>query len=672
MKKTTFLQVVAIAFFSFLFYTASYAQELSTKFGKVTNDEVSMSAYAKDSTANAVVLYKKGKTYYDYLNDDFKIYYTVEEKIKILKSDGTSFANISIPYYENSRNTSKESVTDIDAYSYNMEGGKVVKTKMKKEYVFKERFNDKYMQIKFTIPAVKAGTVIEYKYKITSDFYYELKDWEMQQEIPVVYNEYNISIPEYFKFNLEMRGSENILTKDESTPVTFTVRSSDSQQVDMVHATARDLTFIGKDLSAMKDDSYIWCADDYKSKINFELLGLDFPGSIYHSFTSTWEKIDELLLEDEDFGSLLKLRNPFKEEMNALPLSEMTTDQKIATIFRFLKQKISWNENYNLYGKNISKAVKSGSGSNADINFILMSMLREAGIKSVPVVMSCRNRGILPYTHPSIQKLNTFVVGIQNTDSTKVFLDGSVSNGYINVLPPVLMVDRARIVTSEKNEEKWCSLSHAGEGQVRSLVSATIAEDGTIKGERTTVYAGQYAATFRAKFKAAKDSANFISSMETEDAFKVLDYQQQGKEEFGPQIKEKITFTKQASVSDDHIYVNPMVFQHISKNPYMQENRKLPIEMSYPYTLKASNSLKIPEGYEVEELPKQVLISLEDGGGTCKYMVNVIEGTILMTYLFNMERTLFAPNEYPNLKTFWGTLADKNNEMIVLKKKTQL
>ncbi|WP_071145555.1 DUF3857 domain-containing protein [Bacteroides ihuae] len=672
MKKTTFLQVMAIAFLSFYFHTASYAQDLSTKFGKVTNDEVSMSTYDQDSTANAVVLYKKGRTYYDYLNNDFKIYYTIEEKIKILKSDGTSFANITIPYYENSRNTSKESITDIDAYSYNMENGKVVKTKMKKDYIFKERINDKYMQVKFSIPAVKAGTVIEYKYKMTSDFYYELKDWAMQEEIPVVYNDYDITIPEYFKFNLETRGGEKIETKDESSPVTFTVRGNNSQQMEMVHATARNLTFTGKNLPALKADSYIWCADDYKSMINFELLGIDFPGSIYHSFTSSWEKIDELLLKDEDFGDLLKLKNPFREEMKALPLSEMTTDQKIAAIFHFLKQKIAWNENYYLYGKSISKVVKSGSGSNADINFILMSMLRDADISSVPVVLSCRNRGILPYTHPSIQKLNTFVVGIQNTDSTKVFLDGSVSNGYINVLPPILMVDRARIVTSEKSGEKWCSLNHAGEGLVRSLVSASIAEDGTIKGERTTVYGGQYAATFRAKFKAAKDSANFISNMESEDAFKVLDYQQQGKEEFGPQIKEKITFTKQASVSDDHIYVNPMVFQHISKNPYIQESRKLPVEMSYPYTLRVSNSLKIPEGYEVEELPKQVLVSLEDGGGTCRYMVSVIENTILMTYLFSMDRTLFAPNEYPNLKTFWGTVADKNNEMIVLKKKTQL
>lgn len=79
-----------------------------------------------------------------------------------------------------------------------------------------------------------------------------------------------------------------------------------------------------------------------------------------------------------------------------------------------------------------------------------MSMLRDADIPSFPVVMSRRNIGILPYSHPSVQKLNTFIVGVANTDSTLVYLDGSVRDGYINILPPVLMVNRARVIMPGK------------------------------------------------------------------------------------------------------------------------------------------------------------------------------------------------------------------------------
>ncbi len=670
MNKTICLQKAIALLVLIQCCTAIAAQELSTKFGKVTNDELLMSSYSNDSTASAVVLYKKGRTLYEYIGNMFRICYNIENKTKILKSDGTSYANVTIPYYDSSKNTMKEVVIDIDAFSYNLENGKEVKTKMKKEYIFKERVSDKYMQVKFSIPNVKVGSVIEYKYKVLSDFYYQLPTWVMQGELPVVYNEYDITIPQYFKFNMEMRGSDRIETTDESVPVTYTVQGGAAYQAEPVHATARNIIFVGKNLPAIKDDSQVWCADDYKAQIIFELLGLDFPGSVYQPFTTTWEKIDELLLEDEEFGGLLKLKNPFREEMRSMNLTQMSTKDKIAAIFCLLKKKIAWNENYALYGKDISKVIKTGSGSNADINFILMSMLREAGVACDPLVMSARDRGVLPYTHPSIQKLNTFVVAAQETDSTKVFLDGSITCGYLNVLPPILLVDRARLVSATNNQTKWFALNRVCESQVRALISATIMPDGSIVGERNTVYSGQFAGRHRKRMNAAKDSTAFITDLETEDDFKILQYQQDSKEDFNSQIKEKISFTKQASATDEYIYINPMVFKHISTNPYMQENRKLPVEMPYPYSLRISNSLTIPEGYQVEELPKQVQFSMDNEGGTCRYLVQVVDNRILMTYIFSMNRIFFAAEEYNFLKEFWGTIVNKNNEMIVLKKKT--
>ena len=104
-------------------------------------------------------------------------------------------------------------------------------------------------------------------------------------------------------------------------------------------------------------------------------------------------------------------------------------------------------------------------------------MLRDAQIPCYPVVMSRKNRGILPYSHPSIQKLNTLIVGIADTDSTFVFLDGSVTDGYLNTLPPVLMANRARLI-DETGKGKWVDLSTLGKNQIRASVKAQIHPDG--------------------------------------------------------------------------------------------------------------------------------------------------------------------------------------------------
>lgn len=643
--------------------TLAHAQQISTRYGKVTDEELSMSTYPLDTTATAVVIYNKGTTYYDYITKGFRITYTVEKKIKVLKPDGVKYADISIPYYENeSNNRRKEVVTSIEAIAYNLENGKVERTKMKNDYVFRERLNSSHMQVKFSIPAVKEGTVIEYKYKLYSDYIESIDPWVMQEDIPVMYSNYDIKIPEYFKFNLENRGYYPIQSEDKAVPMSISVGNGE-----LLRLTARNLIFTANNLPALKEDSYLWCPDDYKNKINFELLGVQFPYEAYYPFTTTWEKIDEQLLEYDDFGKLLKMRNPFRDEMNALQLDNMSTNEKIALAYTMLKQKVSWNGRYTLFGRDVKKAVKEGTGTNAELNFILMSMLQEMGINSVPIAMSRRSMGILPFTHPSIQSLNTFVVGIQNSDSTMVYLDGSVEDGYINTLPPVLLTNRARVVSKARGE-KWVNLSNLGNNQLRVMTNVTIQENGQIVGNRKLQAMGQYATSYRKEYKAAKDSADYIEKQEAEESIQITNLTQEMRNAFSPNVGEEMSFTKQMDSSGDYLYLNPLIFKHISKNPFIQEERVLPVEFSYPYSVRLVNTINIPEGYTVEELPKSLIINMNNNAGSCKYMIQQQGDKLLVNYIFALNKVLFPSNEYAELKTFFETVSEKNNEMIVLKK----
>ena len=177
--------------------------EPSLKYGKPTEEELLLQSYLPDTTAAAVVLYRNRDVFYEFIDNDFRLNYSYEGKIKILKPEGTAYADISIPYFQSTKpgSNNKETVVQIDASAYNMVDGKVERIRMKKEFIFRERLNDSYMQVKFTIPGVKVGSVIEYKYKILSDNYSEIKRWNAQEEIPVLYTSYSVAIPEYFSFS---------------------------------------------------------------------------------------------------------------------------------------------------------------------------------------------------------------------------------------------------------------------------------------------------------------------------------------------------------------------------------------------------------------------------------------------------------------------------------------
>ena len=646
--------------------TAIHAQdktiEPSLKYGKPSDAELQLQTYQPDTTATALVLYRTRDVFYEYISGDFRINSSYEAKIKILKSEGTSYADITIPYYYPAQPSSslKENVIQIDATAYNWVDGKVERTRMKKEFVFKERLNDNYMQVKFSIPGVKVGSVIEYKYKILSDNYSDIKGWKAQEEIPVLHTSYRVTIPEYFSFNIDTHGFETLETKDEKANINL---------IAGIQCSGKDLQFTGNNLAALKEDSYVWCADDYATQVNFELNSINIPGVFFKSFTQSWQDIDQLLMKYDEFGGQLKMRNPLKEETELIKqLPFESVDEKICVLYSLLKQKISWNGKYELYGGNSKKALKEGTADNAEINFILMSMLRDAGIPSFPVVMSRRNRGTLPASHPSIKKLNTFVVAIANTDSTLVYLDGSVNDGYLNVLPPVLMVDRARIIYGPDGGGGWVDLSMLGKNQLRSIVTASIAETGKISGSRSTNYSGQFASTFRRRFREAKDSIDFVDNLANRENIEISRFETEDLNVFGPQTREVIEFEKQATIAGDYIYLNPLVFLHTSKNPMMQSDRKLPVEFAHTEYILLSINLTLPEGYQVEVMPTPLTIKTEDGKGLCRYNISLKDNNLTVQYQFNSNRLLYLPNEYPGLQTFWETIANKNNEMIVLKR----
>jgi len=662
MKKTILMSLLFIT----SAITAS-AQEFSTRHGKITKDELSMTSYPKDTTATAVTLYKNVEARYAYIYGKFVIEYYYETKIKILKAEGKEYADVNIPFYNTGKSgDAKETVSRIEAYAYNLEDGKINKTKMEKSYIFEEQLNANLKQIKFSIPSVKAGTVIEYKYNITSELYWQFADMIIQQSIPVMYAKYEVQIPEYFNYNIETRGGEFLNTKEVPGNQSFTVMGDD-HQMSSVNCSSRQLTFTVNDLSALKDEPNVWCAEDFCTKVTFELKGIQFPYSIYQSYTTDWNKIDELLKNENDFGGLLKLKNPFKEEMSAINMKDLSTHDKIRSIYQLLKKKISWNENYHFYGNNIKKAIKEGSGSNADINFILISMLKDAGINAFPIMMSTRDQGRLPLTYPSINKLNTFIVGINDTDSTVVFLDGSVKNGDINILPPKLMVDRARIY-NVNGKGDWIDLTNVGRNNVNTLIKGSITPEGKVDGEKVTYYFGEYAEQIRTSFKAAKDSTTYIEKKETEDGIAVKGFSFKNINKFSSNVQENLVFNKEAIFNDEHIYLNPMIFPHLTKNQFTSETRKLPIEFSYPQTFKLTCVLDIPEGYQVEELPKSVKINLDKDGCSCTYNIKVIDNKIQLLYIFSLTRILYSKEEYATLRNFWGTIVDINNEQIVLKK----
>lgn len=156
------------------------------KYGKPSKEELSLNSYAPDTTATAIYLFRMGESKFVY-KDGFQLVTEHWVRIKVLKPQGVSYADVTIPYYSPSdKDRGQERASEINGCSYHLENGQCIETPLKRDHISDERVNQHIRLLKFSIPSVKVGSVIEYHYKLYSDYFAHIDNWMMQDELPMI------------------------------------------------------------------------------------------------------------------------------------------------------------------------------------------------------------------------------------------------------------------------------------------------------------------------------------------------------------------------------------------------------------------------------------------------------------------------------------------------------
>ena len=410
----------------------------------------------------------------------------------------------------------------------------------------------------------------------------------------------------------------------------------------------------------------LYAPRSYGQRVTMELRSVEIPGQWYKNYSASWEDVDQRLLDNEEFGGRLG-KNPLKDEMQAAGVADIAdVKERAMAIYRLLKEHVKWNEKYTLYGESASKVLKERTGSNASINFILINMLRDAGIEAYPVVMRSRDRGFLTVTRASSKELNTFVVALKLGDSYS-FLDGSVEDGWLDILPDRLLVDRARVVGKDRPGE-WVDLTGLAEAKTQSVVVAQLQPDGSMTADVQSRMTGSEAAYLRHDFRLATDSATYVSELAQELNCEIESMELTGHHGLGLNVSRKMHVSKQYDASGDMIYLNPWVLNVLTENPLTEEKRILPVEFPYVSTESLNTQVTLPDGYVVEELPQPLSVKSEDGALSCLIASACADGVLSSRCQLQVSKIFFSPNEYAVVKNFLDEVYKRLQDVIVIKK----
>lgn len=650
--------------------------EVSMKFGKPTKEELQMSSYAPDPEASAVVLCRLTDVEYTVQVSSFLVDYHEKCRIKVLKPDGAKFAKVVIPYKKNmsvgnnvtglrssfitmnmdrmTGNSSfqdqdgpmsegvfgtegDESVESLKATAYNQEGSKVVKTSLKKSDIVMRTIDEQHYEVEFTVPGVKEGSVIEYEYTIHSQVFWELHDWFAQREIPVVYAKLDMNIPDYLIFNIEEHGIQRLTYTCTAGTLKYKVESD--PLANQMWVKTNHYVFVGRNLISMPKDDYVWNVEDYCAGITAELKQYRLRGMSAMEFARTWDQIDGMILASDDLGNHLNDHSPLANEVKEAKIEAIADmKERVAAVYNLVMGKVKWNGKYELSPVSTSETLKKGSGTNADINLLLIQTLHDAGITAAPVMLRTRNEGLLPYNFPSISKLSSFIVGAVLPSGNRVFLDASSKDGYLNVLAEPLLVEKARLVM--KNKSAWVDLQRVSKSQKNTIIDGKISADGLFTGQMTTRYEGLAAMKYR---------------------------QEKGVSAFAPDATESTDFSVQGKVADGKITFCPYPKTVVS-NPFKAMSRKVPVEFSSLSSDRIVINIVLPDGYSLKSEPKNTIITSPDKGIDARFFFMPGENKIQMTCQININKIVHSEKSYPDLRTIFDMISKFTSEELTISK----
>jgi transglutaminase-like putative cysteine protease len=526
----------------------------------------------------------------------------------------------------------------------------------------------KYAYIR--LPAVEAGTVVGYEYEQNRRPAILQDVWEPQESISVHRARYSLTLPSGWTYRA-------IWMNGEPRQPTPTAQNLFIWELENVPAIKHEPT--APDLHAV-----------------FTRVGLTFvppTPQVGHSFAS-WT--DVALWFGQISASSMRSSPELQAKVQQLVPPSNAADDKIRTFSVFVQKEVRYvaiEIGIGGYQPHAASSTLSNKyGDCKDKATLLTVMLREAGIQSYPVLVHS-SRGLTRPEFPSPYQFNHMIVAIGVAANSQyesapaaadegalgrlLFFDPTAETYPVGILHDALQGSQGLILAGDQTRMVTLPMASAEASKLQLASDLKLESDGTVAGTVTLTYTGSWAARMR----------NELAEMNRREKGKKL-------EELLVGMQGTPTVTR-SFITDENDISKPLVLRYeLRSSGYAEtagrlmllrlgvlgpmadsqsiakavntETRRLPIELVQTGVYSEVNTIGLPNGFEVDELPDTLNLKgpaisysshAETAGKTLKYERRC-EITSLLVPVADVEK----------LKTIYGGIRADEQKSAVLKK----
>ncbi|RTL59204.1 MAG: DUF3857 domain-containing protein [Sphingobacteriales bacterium] len=600
--------------------------------------EINLKECAYDKEATAIVLDHEAMTYYD---DDYNMITYHYVRIKILREKGKGAGEITIPYY---REDDFENISDIKGRIYNGFGY----TDLDKKSVFQKNTNKYWGEYSFTFPEIKIGSVLEYSYKSLMKNYGGLKEWVFQEKIPVEKSHYDLTIVPNTEFSW-------VVQKTPGMHINVKPDNSNGK-----------ISFEMVNIPGLSEEPFMDSREDYVQKVVFQLS--KYRNTI--SYMNTWDQLNNVMATAQDFYLQLKKDIPGTSEFITQVKGLGNEFEKMEAVYNFVRKQMSWNHFTSKYSPDgIKHAWDKKTGSDADINLLLVNLLKAADLDAEPILVSERQHGNVNPNNPFIDQFNT-CYAVVTINNKRYYLDATDKYTPPYLIPYSILNTTGFIVRKKKGELVSIADTNTSYKQQMTL-NAIMDAGGLVKGEFIIDNFDYARAYEEAKF--VNSSASSYEKEITGNVPGLTTENLKAKSDSDERKAFKVTgnFNLAASNSGDYYFLPYNIFTGLTENPFTNDNRFSNVNFGYRQLINFHIHLTIDENFAINELPQSIKLSNE--GSNINFIREVFadkeNNQIMIKGSFEITQGFYPVSEYATLKEYYHRLFNLLTEQIVLKKK---
>lgn len=633
-------------------------------YGNFSLAEMDSKSYDKDAKAHAVVLHEFGKTYIS-SGDGLPLIHEYHVKIKIYDSKGFDEGNIVIQLHKSDNNT-VEQVRDIEGVTfYTDDQGQVQRTYLDPKKVITENHSKYRDYVKFAMPNLRNGCVIEYKYTLQSPYSLNFKNWTFQSDIPKIYSEYEAHIPGIFNFKASLRGFYK-LTKNASEleRECFNVRGT--------KCDCSKITYAMADVPAFIEEEHMTAPKNFISALNFELNDyIDPYDGTKHVKTQSWADIDRNLKQHEDFGSQIRKTSIFKDKIPAIIGGQTDELAKAKALFYYIQKNIKPNHYIGFYAENgIRKALDTHSGNVADINLALVAALNAAGINAEAVILSTRDNGFVNKLYPAVGDFD-YVIAKANIADKSYLLDATDPMLPFGLLPLDCINDQGRVMSLNK-PSYWIDMVASQKRSTTYAMDLTLQSNGKLTGKISQYTNGYEALSRRRNIKKFNSVDEYVENLDEKmNKMKFLKWDIKNVDSLDLPLSEiyEVEINLYDSMNNNRLAFNPYLMNKIEENVFKLQERTFPVDWGAALDTRVVLTVHLPEGYEVETPPVNNNIGLPNQGGRFITAYDPRENGFTFSHVIQLNRSIYSSDEYPYLKELFNKIIQAEKSDIIFRKK---